>query len=61
VRPTIGTVPNPARVIQRVGRNGPARYTVMLVGLGATGVAIGWLGPRLTPSSPVASVVTRRR
>jgi hypothetical protein len=48
-------VPNTARVIQRVGKNGPARYTAMLVGLGATGVAIGWLGPRLSPA------VTRRR
>ncbi|GLZ06683.1 hypothetical protein Acsp03_41490 [Actinomadura sp. NBRC 104412] len=57
MRPTIGRpVPNPARMIQRLGRNAPARYTVMLVGLGATGVAIGWLGPRLSPAA-----VTRRR
>ncbi|WP_165975293.1 hypothetical protein [Actinomadura rubrisoli] len=30
----------------RVVRSGTGRYTVLLVGLGAAGVAIGWLGPR---------------
>lgn len=32
----------------RVVRTGTARYTVLLVGLGAAGVAIGWLGPGVT-------------
>ncbi|MDL4777112.1 MULTISPECIES: hypothetical protein [Thermomonosporaceae] len=31
---------NPGRVV----KSGPGRYTVLLVGLGAAGVAIGWLG-----------------
>ncbi|WP_165495356.1 hypothetical protein [Actinomadura roseirufa] len=30
---------------RRVVRRGTGRYTVLLVGLGAAGVAIGWLGP----------------
>ncbi|MEW2358675.1 hypothetical protein [Spirillospora sp. NPDC029432] len=37
---------------------GPARYTVLLVGLGAAGVAIGWLGPQVAASS--AAVIRRR-
>ncbi|MFF5259535.1 hypothetical protein ACFY4C_11370 [Actinomadura viridis] len=44
--------------VPRGGMSGPARYTVMLVGLGAAGVAIGWLGPRLAASS---SALIRRR
>ncbi|MFC5187487.1 hypothetical protein [Actinomadura harenae] len=31
----------------RFVRTGTGRYTVLLVGLGAAGVAIGWLGPEL--------------
>ncbi|WP_157429453.1 hypothetical protein [Actinomadura oligospora] len=31
----------------RLVRTGTGRYTVLLVGLGAAGVAIGWLGPEL--------------
>ncbi|GAA2452760.1 hypothetical protein GCM10010191_83980 [Actinomadura vinacea] len=50
----IGPVPSPARVT----KSGPARYTVLLVGLGAAGVAIGWLGPRF-PASP-AGLLRRR-
>ncbi|XVQ07828.1 hypothetical protein ACQP1W_35345 [Spirillospora sp. CA-255316] len=54
VRLTIGPVPSPAQV----AKSGPARYTVMLVGLGAAGVAIGWLSPRLTTAP---SGLLRRR
>ncbi|MFC5749714.1 hypothetical protein [Actinomadura rugatobispora] len=54
MRLTIGPVPSAAQV----AKNGPARYTVMLVGLGAAGVAIGWLGPRLTAAP---SGLLRRR
>ncbi|MBG6090092.1 hypothetical protein [Actinomadura viridis] len=58
------TASRPARAraaaarVPRGGMSGPARYTVMLVGLGAAGVAIGWLGPRLAASS---SALIRRR
>ncbi|MFB4318629.1 hypothetical protein [Actinomadura sp. 21ATH] len=38
--------------------SGPARYTVLLVGLGAAGLAIGWLGPEVAASS--AAVIRRR-
>ncbi|MFC6936291.1 hypothetical protein ACFQHO_42475 [Actinomadura yumaensis] len=44
---------NPGRVV----RSGPGRYTVLLVGLGAAGVAIGWLGPEV----PSPSEIIRRR
>jgi hypothetical protein len=54
VRLTIGPVPIPAQV----AKSGPARYTVMLVGLGAAGVAIGWLSPRFTDAP---SGLPRRR
>ncbi|MFC4909276.1 hypothetical protein [Actinomadura gamaensis] len=32
---------------ERLVRSGTGRVTVLLVGLGAAGVAIGWLGPEL--------------
>jgi hypothetical protein len=41
---------NPASVV----KSGTGRYTVLLVGLGAAGVALGWRGPE------VAAVVRRR-
>ncbi|MFC0040964.1 hypothetical protein [Actinomadura rayongensis] len=41
----------------RVIRTGPGRYTVLLVGLGAAGVAIGWLGPDMADR---AAVIRRR-
>ncbi|WP_433338322.1 hypothetical protein [Spirillospora sp. CA-294931] len=44
----------PARVV----RSGTGRFTVMVVGLGAAGVAIGWLGPDVAASS---SELIRRR
>ena len=53
-RVTRGAVPGPGRAAW----SGPGRYTVLLVGLGAAGVAIGWLGPRLTA---VPSGLLRRR
>ncbi|MFC9976414.1 hypothetical protein ACFVH6_36515 [Spirillospora sp. NPDC127200] len=31
---------------ERLVKSGTGRYTVLLVGLGATGVALGWLGPQ---------------
>ncbi|GAA4067675.1 MULTISPECIES: hypothetical protein [Actinomadura] len=49
---------NPGRIV----RSGTGRYAVLVVGLGAAGVAIGWLGPDRLPelaSSPAALV--RRR
>ncbi|WP_019633782.1 hypothetical protein [Actinomadura atramentaria] len=42
---------------ERMIRTGPGRYTVLLVGLGAAGVAIGWLGPDVADR---ASVIRRR-
>lgn len=42
----------------RVAKSGPARYTVLLVGLGAAGVALGWRGPDVAAS---ATAVMRRR
>ncbi|MFI0353705.1 hypothetical protein [Actinomadura sp. 9N407] len=51
---TITPVPQAARAV----RSGPARYTVLLVGLGAAGIAIGWLGPQVAASS---SGLIRRR
>lgn len=41
---------NPASVV----KSGTGRYTVLLVGLGAAGVALGWRGPE------VAAVIKRR-
>ncbi|MQY08579.1 hypothetical protein [Actinomadura macrotermitis] len=45
---------NPERLV----KPGPGRYTVLLVGLGAAGVALGWLGPEVAHSS--AAVIRRR-
>ncbi|HEX2313031.1 MAG TPA: hypothetical protein VHJ17_04815 [Thermomonospora sp.] len=35
----------PAIKIVKPLRSGPGRYALLLVGLGAAGVAIGWAGP----------------
>jgi hypothetical protein len=35
-------------------KRGLGRYSVLVVGLGAAGVAIGWLGPGVTGLVPVA-------
>ncbi|MFD0690453.1 hypothetical protein [Actinomadura fibrosa] len=42
---------NPGRVV----RTGTGRYTVMLLGLGAAGVAIGWLGPGPLGAGPLGA------
>ncbi|MFI0446217.1 hypothetical protein [Actinomadura sp. 6N118] len=55
MRPTINTATiNPARVV----KSGPGRYTVLLVGLGAAGVALGWRGPDVAAS---ATAIMKRR
>ncbi|GLZ13838.1 hypothetical protein Acsp04_40730 [Actinomadura sp. NBRC 104425] len=49
---------NPGRIV----RSGTGRCAVLVVGLGAAGVAIGWLGPgRLSGAQPPAAAPARRR
>ncbi|MBW8483303.1 hypothetical protein [Actinomadura parmotrematis] len=46
---------------ERLVRSGTGRYTMLLVGLGAAGVALGWLGPEVAQSAQSSAALIRRR
>ncbi|GLW65014.1 hypothetical protein Arub01_32580 [Actinomadura rubrobrunea] len=47
---------NPGRIV----KSGAGRCAVLLVGLGAAGVAIGWLGPDRLTQRALSAAVRRR-